>query len=534
MEHRARRTALGITIALVATLAVHAETGLSPDLPVIDLSAYDFTARPLAPLSGEWLGYWRRLLAPDDLERPAAPPGDGPFLMPGTWNDWHVDGRPVGRFGHATFAVRVVVPPEMDTVALRVPNASTAYRLWGNGEVLAESGVPGSSANTTTPRYRMLSAQVPVPDGELVLVLHVANYHHRRGGMWKPIELGAVDAVNAKQTLETIYDLLLIGSFAAMALYNLLLALTRRGARTAPLLLSALFMTLVFRIPMMGQMIITQVFPEFPWSVQLRVEYLTAQLSLLTFTWILRVIYPSLFSRRFSLGVSGFVAVNAGVLLIGSVYFYSLIVSYFVYSMIALLFYETARLVIAVVRGHRAAWYGIGAAAITFFITLGETIHYNEVILARDFAPFGFLITLVAGDSINTTTTYMVSAGINLALLFIVANLLVLRGSHALSIVAVQAVPSASTSGGRDAASERDRLVAFRERHGITAREGEVIRLMAEGKSNKEIAAVLYVSEATIKTHVHRILRKTGLGNRTEVGRAYFDGFPAADDRAEA
>jgi DNA-binding NarL/FixJ family response regulator len=50
----------------------------------------------------------------------------------------------------------------------------------------------------------------------------------------------------------------------------------------------------------------------------------------------------------------------------------------------------------------------------------------------------------------------------------------------------------------------------------LTERETEVLRLVAEGKANKEIARRLQLSEGTIKTHVSIILAKLGLQSRTQ------------------
>ena len=50
----------------------------------------------------------------------------------------------------------------------------------------------------------------------------------------------------------------------------------------------------------------------------------------------------------------------------------------------------------------------------------------------------------------------------------------------------------------------------------LTERETEVLRLLAEGKANKEIAHRLQLSEGTIKTHVSIILAKLGLQSRTQ------------------
>jgi len=60
----------------------------------------------------------------------------------------------------------------------------------------------------------------------------------------------------------------------------------------------------------------------------------------------------------------------------------------------------------------------------------------------------------------------------------------------------------------------------------LTPRETDVLRLIADGKSNREIARALYVSEATVKTHVNRIFAKTGSRDRTQAVRyAYAHGY---------
>jgi DNA-binding CsgD family transcriptional regulator len=87
-----------------------------------------------------------------------------------------------------------------------------------------------------------------------------------------------------------------------------------------------------------------------------------------------------------------------------------------------------------------------------------------------------------------------------------------LTGRRERIVVREVAVPAPAPASGLSFTVDEDR----RERLGITRRELEVLELMAQGMSNREIAGKLFVSENTVKTHSSRVFDKLGAKRRTQ------------------
>jgi two-component system NarL family response regulator len=80
-------------------------------------------------------------------------------------------------------------------------------------------------------------------------------------------------------------------------------------------------------------------------------------------------------------------------------------------------------------------------------------------------------------------------------------------------VEAIRAVHSGKT---RIPAQVASRLAERMPRSELTAREMEVLELIVKGKSNKEIAFALSITEGTVKVHVNNILGKLGVSDRTQ------------------
>lgn len=102
-----------------------------------------------------------------------------------------------------------------------------------------------------------------------------------------------------------------------------------------------------------------------------------------------------------------------------------------------------------------------------------------------------------------------------------------LKQDYASILPALQAVYSGQTVFGHEIVSKIPELIQsgpsfnYRE-HDISEREQEIIRLIADGLSNKEIAARLFLSEGTVRNYLSSVLDKLHLRDRTQVAVFYY------------
>jgi DNA-binding NarL/FixJ family response regulator len=148
-----------------------------------------------------------------------------------------------------------------------------------------------------------------------------------------------------------------------------------------------------------------------------------------------------------------------------------------------------------------------------------DGIAATRALLARDRAPKVLVVTTFENDD---HVLDALRAGAHGFLLkrarpeeVVQAVRVVARGESLLFPDAVRRLATARPPSGDELRSAR-----------LTDREGEVLRLMATGMSNAEIAGELYLGVETVRTHVSSVLAKLGVRDRTQaVVRAYESGF---------
>jgi NarL family two-component system response regulator LiaR len=135
-------------------------------------------------------------------------------------------------------------------------------------------------------------------------------------------------------------------------------------------------------------------------------------------------------------------------------------------------------------------WYGLGGGAL---IALLKVTEYRFIVVEHSVEVYGGLIALL-----------FASAGIWIGL--------TLTRPKTKEVVVVRDVPAALSSPTGPSVVNEAKVTEL----GITPRELEILEQIANGLSTREIAAALFVSENTVKTHASRLFSKLDVNRRTQ------------------
>lgn len=276
-----------------------ADTGTSGENPravqgVMDLEDYRFDKSGTVRLDGEWDFYWGELIPAEQLVSPNSETlaKRETIRLPGSWNGHSVNGEQIGGSGYATYHLRVKLDDTEPPLGMRIPYIRTAYKIWVNGELLGESGELGQDPDSSKPLYTPQLIRMDNQGGSTVIVIQVSNFHHRSGGIWNPIQLGALERLEQETRADLALDMLVIGSLLSMGLHHIgLFALRRR--ELGPLYFGLFCVLIGVRAMFIGKGVMYYFVPGFPWLTALKIEYICFYIGVPIVMMFVRSLYPN-------------------------------------------------------------------------------------------------------------------------------------------------------------------------------------------------------------------------------------------------
>lgn len=393
--------AAAVVVGLVASYSVIS----APDSPkfqsekgILDLTGVHVSENPLK-LAGEWEFYWQELLSPEDIQIRSTREGihNRWISIPNSWLGYRLDDQRLNGTGYATFRV-VIELSEQDRnerLALRLPTIFHAYKLWVNGELLAEVGVVGRDKCRVTPNLATKLVFIQPGNDRLELVMQVANFHHMRGGITKYIELGGSDVLTVRTNLNIAAEMFITASLLVIGVYHLLLFILRRKDR-APLYFGLFTLLFGIRSLLVGELLLTQLWPTFPWELQFKIEYLILCSSGYIITMYSDCIFPNYVSRWFRRGTRIVTSAFCIVVVVTPAIIYTKMLPMIGVMVVLHMVYLMVGLVQAALRRMEGALIFLLVSVVALVTVINDFLYYNEWSRIGNTSPLGLLVFTIA------------------------------------------------------------------------------------------------------------------------------------------
>jgi len=253
---------------------------------LIDLRNTDLSSQTVA-LDGEWGICWQQLCEPGHTKEKMT----GMMPFPRRWDDTLINGKKLTAKGYASYILTVLLPKGAKNLALDVPDTYTSYKLFVNEDLFVQSGVPGTTRETTIPLWRQYTRELFAKSDTIKLILQVANFEHSKGGPYKSILIGNKEQLFGTRAKNNALDFILTGSIIMCGLFFFGLYFFGRYDKT--ILYFALFcITYSYRIIGASQYALHGFIDNVPWIVTVHLEYLSLFVSVIFFTQYTQKLYP--------------------------------------------------------------------------------------------------------------------------------------------------------------------------------------------------------------------------------------------------
>lgn len=396
---------LYIAVAIVVGLAASYAVIPVPDAPqfksekgILDLTQAHISENPL-PLNGEWAFYWQELLSPEDIQLRSAREGsiDRWISIPGSWLGDQLEGQQLKGTGYATFRLLIQLSEQdrHERLALRLPTIFHAYTLWVNGERLAEVGTVGPNKSSMTPQLATKLVFFQPEQDTVELVMQVANFHHKRGGITKSIELGGSDVLTVQTNLKIAAEMFITASLLVIGVYHLMLFILRRKDR-ATLYFGLITLLLGIRSLLVGEHLATQLWPAFPWGLQFKIEYLILCSSAYIITMYSDCIFPRYVSRWFLLGSRIVTGAFCIVVAVTPALIYTQLLLIIGVMIVLHMVYLMVGLVLAAVRGREEALLFLLVSMVALVTVINDFLYYSGWSPIGNTSSLGLLVFTIA------------------------------------------------------------------------------------------------------------------------------------------
>ena len=358
---------------------------------VIDLRNWNFQKDGPVNLKGQWEFYWKKHIPPNEFMNK-----DPDFVAqyidaPGIWNNFIKDGEKISGKGFATYRLRVLSGKNKRFFSLKFLDMATAFRAYVDEDLLVSNGIPGETAEQTTPLYAPTVVTFENTSEAFDIIIHVSNFHHWQGGMWEPVLLGNPSQLKSMREKQLVISSFLFGTICIMGFYHIGLFWSRQKDKFS--LYFGLFCLLIaIRIITTGERYIVTLLPAFDYLILIKIIYLSFYMCILFFLMYSSELFKEHVSPKLVKIVIVICFIFSLLVLFTTPRFFTRTMP--VYQVLTLLFllYGIFTLCFAVQKKQQGALVFLAGFLVLAITAVNDILYTRQIITTGHFAPFGLFI----------------------------------------------------------------------------------------------------------------------------------------------
>jgi signal transduction histidine kinase len=263
---------------------------------ILDLTGWNWQRDGIVALNGQWEFYWHELLTPENFKEIDTLQKKDHITLPRAWNKYIFKDKPLSGFGYATYRL-LVHHASHKILGIKIPRIFTSYNLWVDGELLASAGKVSTESKQMIPQYLPQVKYFMPKTSTIEIVIQVANFRHRSGGILESIQMGSASQISNLRTRNLALDLFLFGSLFIIGFYHIALYLFRTKDRSA-LYLGIYTVLISARTILVGEIFLIHMLPHFNWEAAHKIQTLAYYVSVPLFVLFLKEVFPGDTSKK--------------------------------------------------------------------------------------------------------------------------------------------------------------------------------------------------------------------------------------------
>lgn len=363
----------------------------SNNINITIITKKQLVEKKIIPLKSKWNFYWKKYLISSHISSNNYKP-DSIVNVPGAWKNYKSKNVKFSEKGFGTYHLVLEMSGcEYEDISLLIHDIGTSYNLYINNNFIAHQGNPGNSKKNTVPRMSYDMYPVNLIDGKIDIIIQVANFHHRNGGIWDDVSIGLTHYINKKIYMDMSLDLFICGILFIMGLYHFSIFYFRTKEKSS-LYFGIFCLIFSFRTSVVNSRFLHMVYEGNIWPFLFKTEIATFYLVIPVFSMMVYSLYKKYFNEKVKNAILAAGGIFSILSIILPVYLVSKSLIYYEVIALVIVSYLLFVVVKAAIKRQITAITFLVTMVIAFTTMILDILQSGMILNIRQTTPIGLVI----------------------------------------------------------------------------------------------------------------------------------------------